>query len=94
MLQIGYLIAILRLAKLYFISIIAMSRLEQCMFLMFARGDGGYQSFLGMVLMIHVLNLRVAVDEQASSPDIEQATGPVLVPHSSDNGGAADHEQP
>jgi hypothetical protein len=63
-----------------------MSRLEQSLFLMFSRGDRGYGSFLGMVLMIHVLNLRGAVDEQKPLPsDVESSAGPSDEQHSPRN---------
>lgn len=53
LLQVGLLLALARLIWLLIPSIIALSRLDACLFTMYKGRDRGYASFLAMALMLH-----------------------------------------
>jgi hypothetical protein len=52
-LQVAVFLALWRLVYLCLTSIIALSRLDRCLFTVFKGADRGYASFLAMALMLH-----------------------------------------
>jgi hypothetical protein len=70
--QIGFLLAVVRLAQLYLTTLIGMSHLERSIYTVFVSLDGGYNSFLGMVMMIHVLELQAAFHKEQRPADKQQ----------------------
>ena len=55
--QVGLLIAFFRLVWLMVTSIVALSRLDACLFTVMKGRDAGYASFLAMALMLHALQV-------------------------------------
>jgi hypothetical protein len=63
--QVGVLFAFWRLVHLGLTTILALSRLNQCIFTVGSKIDRGYSCFLAMALMVHVLDLKAAEEQEA-----------------------------
>ena len=57
-LQVGLLFAAVRLLWLAVTTIIALSRLDACLFTMYKGNDRGYASFLAMAVMLHAFQVQ------------------------------------
>jgi hypothetical protein len=74
--QVGVLFAFWRLVHLGLTTILALSRLDQCIFTVGSKIDRGYSSFLAIVLMVHVLDLKAAEEQQAQFEQGDMALRP------------------
>ena len=54
----GLLLALMRLLQLLLTTILALSRLDECIFTLFRDRDQGYASFLAMALMLNAFEAR------------------------------------
>lgn len=61
------LLAVIRVLALLATTVLALSRLDKCIFTIAKQSDNGYKSFLAMTLMLHAVKLQTAHDDSAGS---------------------------
>ena len=65
--QVAILLAVARVFALLATTVLALSRLDKCIFTIAKQRDNGYKSFLAMTLMLHAVKLQTACDDTARS---------------------------
>lgn len=66
--QVAILLAVIRVFLLLSTTVLALSRLDKCIFTIAKQSDNGYKSFLAMTLMLHAVKLQTAQDGADSMP--------------------------